>query len=156
MALIDFTLSNYNARRFYSSVGNPLRGKGLTTSKAKNYGPINVSFPLWHGTTVSFETKMWNKGQVSLLHSCWSQDQTIKSLWQTVQMGGDHKLRNLESVVCWRYWSLLILVLVWTAWNRAVRAAKAEAHHVPFMPWFTPYLCHSNVTGKSSFNLYPQ
>ena len=30
-ALIDFTLSN--ARRFYSSKGNPLDGKGLTTSK---------------------------------------------------------------------------------------------------------------------------
>ena len=30
-ALIDFTLSN--ARRFYSSMGNPLDGKGLTTSK---------------------------------------------------------------------------------------------------------------------------
>ena len=31
-ALIDFTLSN--ARRFYSSMGNLLDGKGLTTSKA--------------------------------------------------------------------------------------------------------------------------
>ena len=30
-ALIDFTLSN--ARRFYSSMGNPLAVKGLTTSK---------------------------------------------------------------------------------------------------------------------------
>ena len=30
-ALIDFTLSN--ARRFYSSMGNLLDGKGLTTSK---------------------------------------------------------------------------------------------------------------------------
>ena len=30
-ALIDFTLAN--ARRFYSSMGNPLDGKGLTTSK---------------------------------------------------------------------------------------------------------------------------
>ena len=30
-ALIDFTLSN--ARRFYSSMGNPLDGKGLTTAK---------------------------------------------------------------------------------------------------------------------------
>ena len=30
-ALIDFTLSN--AKRFYSSMGNPLDGKGLTTSK---------------------------------------------------------------------------------------------------------------------------
>ena len=30
-ALIDFTLSN--ARRFYSSMGNPLDEKGLTTSK---------------------------------------------------------------------------------------------------------------------------
>ena len=30
-ALIDFTLSN--ARWFYSSMGNPLDGKGLTTSK---------------------------------------------------------------------------------------------------------------------------
>ena len=35
MALIDFTLSN--ARRFYSSIGNPLGWKGLTTWKAKNY-----------------------------------------------------------------------------------------------------------------------
>ena len=33
MALIDFTLSN--ARRFYSSKGNPLDEKGLTTSKIK-------------------------------------------------------------------------------------------------------------------------
>ena len=31
MALIDLTLSN--ARRFYSSMGNPLAVKGLTTSK---------------------------------------------------------------------------------------------------------------------------
>ena len=31
MTFIDFTLSN--ARRFYSSMGNPLVGKGLTTSK---------------------------------------------------------------------------------------------------------------------------
>ena len=31
MTLIDFTLSN--ARRFYSSIGNPLAVKGLTTSK---------------------------------------------------------------------------------------------------------------------------
>ena len=154
MALIDFTLSN--ARQVFSSVGDPSGGKGLTTLKAKNYVPINVSFPLWSGTTVSFETKMWNKGQVSLLQLCWSQDQTIKSLWQMVQMVGNHKLRNLESVVCWHYWSLLILVLVWTTWNRAVRAAKSEAHHVPVMPWFTPYLCHSNITGKSYFNLYPQ
>ena len=29
MTLIDFTLSN--ARRFYSSIGNPLGGKGLIT-----------------------------------------------------------------------------------------------------------------------------
>ena len=154
MALIDFTMSN--ARQVYSSVGDPLGGKGLTTSKAKTISPHQCVIPLWHGTTVSFETKMWNKGQVSLLQSCWSQDQTIKSLWQTVQMVGDHKLRNLESVVCWHYWSSLILVLVWTAWNWAVRAAKSEAHHVPVMPWFTPYLCHSNITGESSFNLYPQ
>ena len=34
-ALIDFTLSN--ARRFYSSMGNPLAGKGL--SKATNEAP---------------------------------------------------------------------------------------------------------------------
>ena len=39
MALIDFTLSN--ARRFYSSMGNPLKWKGLTTQKAKNYVPVN-------------------------------------------------------------------------------------------------------------------
>ena len=36
-ALIDFTLSN--ARRFYSSMGNPLAGKGLTASKTDV--PIN-------------------------------------------------------------------------------------------------------------------
>ena len=38
MALTDFTLSN--ARRFYSSMGNPLGLKGLTTRKAKNYVPV--------------------------------------------------------------------------------------------------------------------
>ena len=42
-ALTDFTLSN--ARRFYSSMGNLLDGKGLKTSKTinnvKNYVPIN-------------------------------------------------------------------------------------------------------------------
>ena len=36
MALIDFYLSN--SRRIYSSMGNPLGVKGLTTWKAKNYG----------------------------------------------------------------------------------------------------------------------
>ena len=36
-ALRDFTLSN--ARRFYSSMGNPLDGKGLTTSKTMS--PLN-------------------------------------------------------------------------------------------------------------------
>ena len=40
MALMDFTLSN--ARRFYSSMGNPLGVKGLTTWKAKNYVPVNI------------------------------------------------------------------------------------------------------------------
>ena len=45
MALIDFTL--HNARQFYSSMGNPLGGKGLTTSKTNNYVTIN---PLpWEG-----------------------------------------------------------------------------------------------------------
>ena len=39
MALIDFTLSN--ARGFYSSMGNPLRRRGLTTWKAKNV-PVKV------------------------------------------------------------------------------------------------------------------
>ena len=40
MALIDFTLCN--ARRFYSSMPNPLGVKGLTTWKAKNYVPVKV------------------------------------------------------------------------------------------------------------------
>ena len=38
MALIDFS----NARRFYSSMGNPLGLKGLTTRKAKNYVPVKT------------------------------------------------------------------------------------------------------------------
>ena len=38
MALIDITLSN--ARRFYSSMENPLGVKGLTTSSPKTYVPI--------------------------------------------------------------------------------------------------------------------
>ena len=38
MALMDFTLSN--ARRFYSSMGNPLGVKGLTTWKANV--PVNI------------------------------------------------------------------------------------------------------------------
>ena len=42
-ALIDFTLSN--PRRFYSSMGNPLAGKGLTASK--NYVPINPLTAEW-------------------------------------------------------------------------------------------------------------
>ena len=41
-ALIDFTLSN--ARRFYSSKGNPLDEKGLTTSKTMS--PLNNSSDL--------------------------------------------------------------------------------------------------------------
>ena len=41
MALIDFTLIQSNARRFYSSLGNPLRVKGSTTWKAKNYRPLS-------------------------------------------------------------------------------------------------------------------
>ena len=45
MALIDFTLSN--ARRFYSSMGNPLGVKGLTTLKAKNHVPINRPGVVW-------------------------------------------------------------------------------------------------------------
>ena len=44
MALIDFTLSN--ARRFYSSMGNPLGVKGLTTSSPKTYVPIKASVPM--------------------------------------------------------------------------------------------------------------
>ena len=35
MALIDFTLSN--ARRFYSSMGNPLGLKGLRQMDSKSY-----------------------------------------------------------------------------------------------------------------------
>ena len=49
MALIDFTLSN--ARRFYSSMENPLGVKGLTTSSPKTYVPINPLTPdsaKWH------------------------------------------------------------------------------------------------------------
>ena len=49
MALIDFTLSN--ARRFYSSMENPLGVKGLTTSSPKTYVPINPLIPnsaKWH------------------------------------------------------------------------------------------------------------
>ena len=49
MAVIDFTLSN--ARRFYSSMGNPLGLKGLMTQKAKNYVPVNPLRPQsakWH------------------------------------------------------------------------------------------------------------
>ena len=41
MARIDFTLSN--ARRFYSSMGNPLGVKGLTTWKAKYYVPVDAN-----------------------------------------------------------------------------------------------------------------
>ena len=39
MAVIDFTLSN--ARRFYSSTGNPLAVKGLTTSALTSHS-INL------------------------------------------------------------------------------------------------------------------
>ena len=49
MALINFTLSN--ARQFYSSMGNPLGWKGLTTWKAKNYVPVNpfhLMSAKWH------------------------------------------------------------------------------------------------------------
>ena len=43
MTLIDFTLAN--ARRFYSSMGNPLAVKGLTTNShpgGRQYIPINA------------------------------------------------------------------------------------------------------------------
>ena len=43
-ALIDFTLSN--ARRFYSSMGNPLYGKGLTTSKTVPINPFPAEWVL--------------------------------------------------------------------------------------------------------------
>ena len=44
MTLIDFTLSN--ARRFYSSMGNPLDMKGLTTSKTIKAASISFSSTL--------------------------------------------------------------------------------------------------------------
>ena len=40
MALIDFTLSN--ARRFYSSMGNPLGVKGLTATSSKTMSPFKA------------------------------------------------------------------------------------------------------------------
>ena len=47
MTLIDFTLSN--ARRFYSSMGNPTGVKGLTTArftqKVKTMSPLTLSLP---------------------------------------------------------------------------------------------------------------
>ena len=60
MALIDFTLSN--ARQFYSSMGNPLGEKGLTTLKAKNYVPNILPANLWIGLpNVAFHN--WLQGQ---------------------------------------------------------------------------------------------
>ena len=43
VTLTDFTLSN--ARRFYSSMGNPLALKGLTTSKTMSPLIIQARFP---------------------------------------------------------------------------------------------------------------
>ena len=52
MSIVDFTLSN--ARRFYSSMGNLLGGKGLTTSKAETPG-----YPPWvpNGTRIFYSSK---------------------------------------------------------------------------------------------------
>ena len=52
MALIDFTLSN--ARQFYSSMGNPLGWKELTTWKAKNFVPVNPFPPECQITLIDF------------------------------------------------------------------------------------------------------
>ena len=71
MALIDFTLSN--ARRFYSSVGNPLGVKGLTTWKAKNYG-LGCCF----GLLVGF-------GQGTFKYFLYSSSQVILTLSLTVR-----------------------------------------------------------------------
>ena len=70
-ALIDFTV--FNARRFYSSMGNPLDGKGLTASVHLN--DVFSMKPLTEGYSVSSrifiavlhlystrgDTKMWAK-----------------------------------------------------------------------------------------------
>ena len=45
MALIDFTLSN--ARRFYSSMGNPLGVKGLTVVTAYRLNQLGLDNKMW-------------------------------------------------------------------------------------------------------------
>ena len=65
-ALIEFTLSN--ARRFYSSMGNPLDGKGLTTPKAVPINPLTaeralralIVFTLSNARRFKF-TRQWGK-----------------------------------------------------------------------------------------------
>ena len=54
-ALIDFTLSN--ARRFYLSMGNPLHGKGLTTSKTMSPLNIYLSHPIVGATKPPLKIK---------------------------------------------------------------------------------------------------
>ena len=68
MTLIDFTLSN--ARRVYSSMGNPLAVKGLTTSKTMS--PLRVScigkkFTSYPISALALERKMGShKGREKL------------------------------------------------------------------------------------------
>ena len=70
-ALIDFTLSN--ARRFYSSMGNPLDGKGLMQMTFV-FVLISVTLKmLWalELQTLTCSVKQLNSSKIDIWNTCW-------------------------------------------------------------------------------------